>query len=81
MSGQGAPHRTGTRSVFGMPGSGNLTATEQPFSLAKGRRTIDIHCYAAPNGGEKKPTRKGLQVDVKQLPALLEALQGARQHL
>jgi hypothetical protein len=48
----------------------------------KGRTTIDIRCWALIAGSEEmRPTRKGLQLDVKRLPALLDALKQAAQHV
>lgn len=67
--------------VLGVIPKGIGTEVRVTMQTWKGRRTLDIRCYASPDGGEKKPTRKGLQVDVKRLPALVEALQRAEQHI
>lgn len=47
----------------------------------KGRRTFDVRVYAAGEGGTMQPTRKGIKMDAKRLPALLEALKKAAQHV
>lgn len=47
----------------------------------KGRRVIDVRCWAmGKDSGEYAPTRKGVAVDAKMLPALVEALQQAQKH-
>jgi hypothetical protein len=47
----------------------------------KGRRTIDVRTYWLKAPGEALPTKRGMQVDVSRLPALLEALKSAMQHV
>ena len=43
-----------------------------------GRRQIDVRTFAdARGGGERKPTPKGVNLSVKHLPELIEALQDA----
>ncbi len=47
----------------------------------KGRRVIDVRCWAmSKETGEFGPTRKGVAVDARMLPSLLEALQLAQKH-
>lgn len=44
----------------------------------KGRDLVNIRVWAEPyEGGERRPTKKGLAVAVTKLPALVEALQKA----
>lgn len=47
----------------------------------KGRRVFDVRCWSLLKAtGEFGPTRKGVTVDARMLPALVEALHLAMQH-
>lgn len=47
----------------------------------KGRRVFDVRCWSLlKTTGEFGPTRKGVTVDARMLPALVEALRLASQH-
>lgn len=46
-----------------------------------GGKTIDMRLYEAGPDGELRATRKGLQVDARNLPAILVALTKAQQHV
>lgn len=47
----------------------------------KGRLTVDLRTYCRKTTGEIIPTKRGLQIDVRRLAALLEALRVALQHV
>lgn len=48
----------------------------------KGRRVFDVRCWSLlKTTGEFGPTRKGVTVDARMLPALVEALHLALQHV
>jgi hypothetical protein len=46
----------------------------------KGRRTVDVRVWCAPKGeSEMKPTRRGVSLDARKLPQLMEGLHKAAQ--
>jgi len=76
----GSPDETDTVLLVRIP-KGPRAELRVTVKTWKGRRVIDVRCWSPmKDTGEYGPTRKGVAVDARMLPALIEALHLAQQH-